>query len=292
MIRSDGITQYTSHCDMDSASDDGVAGGWTVVFRFDRSVSRTALFEQYTSNGQLQNMGTATSTTGTFTRSMPSTLFDEVAVGCYDSAMNALPGTFRTESNWIVGKSFIAGEESLSSMNRQQSNTFGHTNGYETLMWATSTDWREINFIDNSDTTSTSTSGSGYIVWKSGSGGFEGECNDAAVSTSNQLVLLARIKPSPRPSGSPTPAPSTPPPSTVPTSAPTEVWTQIFMELAALRQQVAALQSQVAVLEANNQCAVSRFTDGGQGCLITVGNGTASKLKVGMEGFEGTQLIQ
>ena len=58
-------------------------------------------------------------------------------------------------------QAFIAGEEVLTGSNNQQTNSFGYTNGYETLMHANADSWSEINFVDTTDLTPGSTYGGG-----------------------------------------------------------------------------------------------------------------------------------
>ena len=192
LSRADGST-YTAYCDRQGST------MWTVLFRFDESVSRDALFDDYMPRAHFQNLGEATSGTGTYARNLPPSdgVITEVAVACYDSSMSLLSGTFRSmaASEWIATRVLITGEESLNSSNRQQSNVFGFTNGYETLLHASPSDWRELNLIDMSDNNPSSTYGNGYAVWRSGSSSdTNAECGfvDAAISTNNQLALLVK----------------------------------------------------------------------------------------------------
>jgi hypothetical protein len=173
-------------------------GGWTVVFKFDRTVDRDVLFDSYTARGVIQNMGQAQAS-GTVTRSMPSQSFTEIGLGCFDSDMTVIAGSFRTQTaaEWNATP-FVTGElgaEWLSAPVRhgQQDNTFGFSDNSETLMFSQPNDWREINFVDKSRASPVHTYGRGYVVWRTGSQhGRDRECNNSPVSTENQLTLLVR----------------------------------------------------------------------------------------------------
>ena len=167
-----------------------------VVLRFDASVPNADMFSQFAPSGSLANTGPVTTTTSTFARPAARGTFTEVGIGCFDSNGDIIAGSVKWQdaATWNA-LPFITGDwagDNLGALG-QQDNTFG-VSGAETLMWATKTDWREIGFVDTMDTaqhpsgssTSTDCQG-GYCIWPA-----RAKCNDADVSTSNQLGLFVK----------------------------------------------------------------------------------------------------
>ena len=160
------------------------------VLRYDRSVSLGALFTEYMPQGRLASKGTPKQSTPTaYTRPMPAYTWNQVAVACLDGNNELIPSSLRVHDGEWVGTSFITGAGFPST--RQQSNTFGYANGYETLFWSSASDWRELNIIDTGNTLPTNTANHGWSVWKT-PGATDGECANARIDSSNQLVLMVR----------------------------------------------------------------------------------------------------
>lgn len=163
---------------------------WTVVFKYDKSVSAPALFDTHTPGGKLVAAGSATDGAGTYTFPQARAYYDQVAIACLDEDNKVKDGSFHVMSaaEWI-GIPFVAGEGFPST--RQQTNPFGTSSGWETLFFASSSDWREINFMDTTNTAPTNTQCKGWCAWRNG----QAQCAHSDVSSSNQLVLMTSEPP-------------------------------------------------------------------------------------------------
>ena len=179
------------------------SGGWTVVLRVGDNLddNNHEFFEVYTKGAVLRTKGDAAAPHATFTRPMPRERFDTIGIGCYDSHMKPIDGTFRTQSasTWKYTGFITAEDTSWYSKNIAcQYNTFGYQNGYSSLLWNHASDWRELNLVDFSLPNRCNTHMLGYIVWKNQptGGPYTGrsnrQCNGHPVSKNNQLVVLVR----------------------------------------------------------------------------------------------------
>jgi len=88
---------------------------------------------------------------------MPEDTYKEIGIACLNSEGKVKAGTLLRQQKPWIGTKWIAGQ--WPGVNHQN-DVFGYP-GRETLFWAQPNDWREINFLESTNTDPSNTKGVG-----------------------------------------------------------------------------------------------------------------------------------